>query len=222
DFRNGLRRSADPRKPNTNTMIDLARAMTDEELKAAAEYFGAMPWTPWIRVVETDLVPRTRIRGNLFLPLEEAKTEPLGERIIEMPENEEQAETYRNPRSGFVAYVPVGSLKKGEDLVTTGGMRIVDDKIVQGKTTACGTCHGLDLMAVADVPPIAGRSPSYMVRQLWDMQQGTRNGASAQLMKIVVANLTEDDLVAIAAYVASRQPQPAAPAKQIVRLQPTS
>ncbi|PYR38886.1 MAG: hypothetical protein DMF89_00320 [Acidobacteria bacterium] len=215
DFRNGLRRSADPRKPNTNTMIDLARAMTDEELKAAAEYFGAMPWTPWIRVVETDLVPRTRIRGNLFLPLEEAKTEPLGERIIEMPENEEQAETYRNPRSGFVAYVPVGSLKKGEDLVTTGGMRIVDDKIVQGKTTACGTCHGLDLMGVADVPPIAGRSPSYIARQLFDMQRKTRNGASAQLMKLVIANLTPEDMLAIAAYVSSRVPPPsAAPARQ--------
>ena len=94
--------------------------------------------------------------------------------------------------------------------MTTGGMRIVGNKIVQGKTTACGTCHGLDLMGVADVPPIAGRSPSYMVRQMWDMQQGTRNGASAQLMKLVVANLTEDDMVAIAAYVSSRVPSAAA------------
>jgi len=215
DFRNGLRRSADPRKPNTNTMIDLAKAMTDEEIKAAAEYFGSMSWTPWIRVVETDLVPKTRIRGNLFLPLEESRTEPIEARIIEMPENEEQAETLRNPRSGFVAYVPVGSVKKGEDLVTTGGMRIVDDKIVQGKTTACGTCHGLDLMGVADVPPIAGRSPSYLARQLFDMQRKTRNGASAQLMKLVIANLTPDDLLAIAAYVSSRVPPPiAAPASQ--------
>ena len=106
--------------------------------------------------------------------------------------------------------MPVGSIKKGKDLVTTGGMKIVGNKIVQGKTTACGTCHGLDLMGVADVPPIAGRSPSYMVRQMWDMQQGTRNGASAQLMKLVVANLTEDDMVAIAAYVTSRLPPGAA------------
>ena len=56
-------------------------------------------------------------------------------------------------------------------------------------------------MGVADVPPIAGRSPSYIVRQIWDIQQGTRNGASAQLMKLVVANLNEEDLVSIAAYV---------------------
>jgi cytochrome c553 len=49
-----------------------------------------------------------------------------------------------------------------------------------------------------------------MVRQMWDMQQGTRNGSQAQLMKLVVANLTEDDMVSIAAYVASLVP-PAAP-----------
>jgi cytochrome c553 len=87
-------------------------------------------------------------------------------------------------------------------------MRIVDDKIVQGKTTACTTCHGLDLMGVADVPPIAGRSPSYIVRQLFDMQRKTRNGASAELMKLVIANLTSDDMTAIAAYVSSRFPPP--------------
>ena len=80
-----------------------------------------------------------------------------------MPVDMEQAETLRNPRSGFVAYVPPGSIEKGRDLVTTGGMRIVGNQIVQGKTTPCVTCHGLDLMGVADVPPIAGRSPSYLV-----------------------------------------------------------
>jgi cytochrome c553 len=59
-------------------------------------------------------------------------------------------------------------------------------------------------MGVADVPPIAGRSPSYIVRQMWDIQQGTRNGAAVQLMKMAIARLTPDDLAAVAAYVASR------------------
>jgi cytochrome c553 len=206
DFRNGLRRTADPRKPNTNTMIDLAKAMTDDEVAAAAQYFSAIKWAPWIRVVETEMVPKTRISGNLFLPTERVKSEPIAGRIIEVPEDEAQAETLRNPHSGFVAYVPVGSIEKGRDLVTTGGMKVVGNTIVPGKTTPCLTCHGLDLMGVADVPPIAGRSPSYIVRQIWDMQQGTRNGAAAQLMKMAIAKLTEDDLVAIAAYVSSRVP----------------
>ena len=203
DFRAGRRATIDPRKPNTPTMIMLAAAMTDEEMKAAVEYFGAMPWTPWTRVVETDLVPETKIVGNLFIALEEKRTQPIAGRIIEVPEDEEQSERVRNPHSGFVAYVPVGSLEKGRELVTTGGQKVVDGRIVAGKTIACGICHGPDLLGLADVPGIAGRSPSYLVRQLYDLQQGSRKGASAPLMQAVVANLGSEDMVAIAAYVTS-------------------
>ncbi|HWK10000.1 MAG TPA: hypothetical protein VNR64_08115 [Vicinamibacterales bacterium] len=206
DFRSGLRRSADPRKPNTNTMIDLAKAMTDDEVEEAARYFSTIAYRPWTRVVETAVVPPTRIVGNLFLPMSEERSEPIGGRIIEVPESEEQTELYRNPHVGFVAYAPPGSVEKGRDLVTTGGMRVVGNTIVQGRTTPCVTCHGLDLMGVADVPPIAGRSPSYLVRQLWDIQQGTRNGAAVQLMKMAIVNLTNEDLVSVAAYVSSRPP----------------
>ncbi len=206
DFRNGLRRSADPRKPNTVTMIDLAKAMSDEEMRSSADYFAAIKWTPWIRVVESDTVPKTRIVGNLYLAATHERVEPINGRIIEVPEDMEQAETLRNPRSGFVAYVPPGSVEKGRDLVTTGGMRVVGNQIVQGKTTPCVTCHGLDLMGVADVPPIAGRSPSYIARQMWDIQQGARNGAAVQLMRQAIANLNGEDLVAVASYVSSRVP----------------
>ncbi len=208
DFRDGLRRTADPRKPNTPTMIHLAQVATDEEIRQAAEYYASIPWAPWVRVVETALVPKTRIVGNLFLPTEAARTEPIAGRIVEVPEDEEQSETLRNPKSGFIAYVPPGSVKRGEALVITGGA-----KDPGGPTTVpCGTCHGSRLEGVADIPPIAGRSPSYLARQLWDMQQGTRNGPLTQLMKPVVAKLTTADITAIAAYVASRLPPPAASA----------
>jgi cytochrome c553 len=195
DFRNDARTSADPRKSNTPMMAGLAKAMTGEEMKAAAEYFAAIKWTPWTRVVETDRVPKTRLEGNLFRAIGLARTEPIAGRIIEVPKDEEQSESLRNPRSGFIAYVPVGSIKKGEILATTG-------------TLACTACHGPDLMGLADMPGIAGRSPSYLVRQLYDLQQGTRRGKWAPLMAPVVANLTNDDMVAIAAYVASRAPRP--------------
>ena len=209
DFRSGARHTFDPRKPNTGTMIALAKALTDEEVKAAADYFGAMKWTPWTRVIETERVPKTKIEGNLFIATSSALTEPIAGRIIEVPENEEQSERLRNPRSGFIAYVPPGSLKRGENLVTTGGVAIVDGKIVPGKTIACATCHGPALQGLADFPGIAGRSPSYLVRQLYDIQQGARNGPTAVLMKPVVANLTNDDFVAIAAYVATLSAPPA-------------
>lgn len=209
DFRSGLRVSADPRKPNTPTMQVLAKAMTDVEIQEAAEYFAAIPWTGWTRVIETDFVPKTRIHGNLFLAMERERTEPIAGRIIEVPEDEEQTELLRNPRAGFVAYVPPGSIQKGKNLVLTGGMSVVNGQIVPGKTVMCATCHGPDLMGLADVPGIAGRSPSYTVRQLYDFQRGARKGPMAPLMLPTVAQLTHDDFVAIAAYLTSLVPPPA-------------
>ena len=88
-------------------------------------------------------------------------------------------------------------------LATTGGATVVAGKIVPGTTIACTVCHGPDLKGIGDVPAIAGRSPSYLVRQLYDMQQGTRK---TDLMKAAVANLSDDDMVALAAYAASRVP----------------
>ncbi|PYU28066.1 MAG: cytochrome C-binding protein [Acidobacteria bacterium] len=195
DFKSGARKSADARKGNTNLMINFAKAMTDDEIKAAADYFGSMKWTPWIKVVETNTVPKTRIAGGMFLRLEGNEKEPLGKRIIETPENVEGTELLRDSHSGFIAYVPPGSVKKGEALVTTGG---------GGKTIACATCHGADLQGLGPVPGIAGRSPSYLVRQLYDMQQGYRHGVWTELMKPVVAKLTTDDMLSIVAYTASR------------------
>ena len=192
DFRDGKRVSADPRKPNTPTMTALAKAMTDEEMRQSAEYFAAMPWTPWIRVIEADRIPEMHLEeGNMYITVGKEPTEPLAGRIVETPEDDYQANMVRNPRSGWVAYVPVGSLAKGEKLVEAG---------------RCVTCHGTDLMGSGDFPGIAGRSPSYMMRQLWDMKRNTRNGVYTVLMKPVVANLTAGDMTAIVAYLASIPP----------------
>lgn len=196
DFRSGNRKSAEPRKANTNAMIAIAKAMTDDEIKATADYFGSMPWTPWIKVVEASTVPKTRISGGLFLTVDGNEKEPIGNRIIEVPESTELTETYRNPRSGFIAYAPPGSVKKGEALATTGG----------GKTLACASCHGADLKGLGPVPGIAGRSPSYLVRQMYDMQVGARKGVWTPLMTKVVSQLTNDDMLEIAAYTASLKP----------------
>lgn len=182
-------------------MISFAQAMTDAEIRAAAEYYAAMPWTPWIRVVETNRVPRTTISAGMFLPNPGAD-EPLGQRIIEVPEDAETVEIQRDPRTGFIAYVPAGGLKRGEELVTTGA---------GGRTVMCAACHGpefkgMTLPEVGAIPGLAGRSPSYIVRQLFDLKQGARNDKRAEFMKPVVANLSTDDMLAIAAYLASRTP----------------
>ncbi len=201
-FRNGERRSSDVRKANTPMMASYATAMTDEEIRSAAEYFGAMKWTPWIRVVETDRVPQTTISAGMFLQTETGADEALGNRIIEVPEDADLVENQRSPRVGFIAYVPLGSIKLGEALVTLGG---------GGKTVACMACHGPDfkgltLPDLGQMPGLAGRSPSYLFRQLFDIKSGMRHGRRVELMKPVVANLSSNDMLAIAAYLASRSP----------------
>jgi cytochrome c553 len=194
DFRNGDRQSSEPRKANTPTMIGIAKGMTNDEMRQAAEYFGSMKWTPWMKVVETATVPKTRLQG-MFMTLPGNEKEPIGKRIIETPVDGDATQLF-DSRSSFIVYVPVGSIKKGEELATKG----------MGKTTQCALCHGADLRGLGPVPGLAGRSPSYLGRQLYDMQQGARHGVWTDLMKPVVANLNEEDILNIAAYTASLAP----------------
>ena len=196
DFKNGTRRSSEPASLPINLMMAVAKAATEAEVKAAAEYFAALPPRPWIRVIESATVPKTHVAGWMLVASEPIELEPIGQRIIEMPEDLERTEL-RDAASGFVAYVPPGSIEKGRALVATGGA---------GTTIACALCHGPDLKGLGAVPALAGRSPSYIVRQLYDIQQGVRNGPWTALMRSVVANLSEEDMVAIAAYTASLAP----------------
>lgn len=198
DFKSGARVTSDPRKANTATMAGFARAMTDDDIQTVAKYFASIPATPWIKVLESDTVPKMRSAGGIFVPLtgSDAGMEPIGARIVETPVNVEETEALRNPRSGFIAYVPRGSVKKGEQLVTTG----------DGKVTACVACHGPDLRGLGPVPTLAGRSPSYLGRQLYDMQHGNRTGNWTPLMAPVVSKLSEEDIMNAAAYLASLQP----------------
>jgi len=196
DFKSDRRPSADTRKTNTAQMIQAAKAMTDDEVKAAAAYIASLTYTPWIRVVETETIPKMRIGGNVFFPIADAGTEPLGQRIVETPEDGDRFEL-RDPHSGFIAYVPKGSVSRGAALASSGG----------SKTLPCNVCHGPDLNGLGPVPGIAGRSPSYLVRQLWDLKSGTRKGEWSPLMQQVVAKLSLDDMVDLIAYVSSLPPR---------------
>jgi cytochrome c553 len=196
DYKNNLRKSSEPKMVPPPMMVDNAKSVTDEDVRISAEYFASLKYQPWIKVVETDTVPKTQVAGFMLVPLEAAGVEPIGQRVIEVAQDVART-TLRDSRSGFIAYVPVGSIKKGEALVTTGG---------RGKTTVCATCHGQNLKGLGDVPPLAGRSPTYTVRQLYDFQSGARAGLLSPLMKESVARLTIEDMVSIAAYTASLSP----------------
>jgi len=196
DFKSGARRSSAPERLPVQLMTSLAKAATDAEVEAAASYFAALKPRSIIRVVETDSVPKTFVAGWFLATAQPGGTEPLGQRIIEVPQDLEQFE-HRDARSRFIAYAPVGSIAKGEALARSGGA---------GKTIACGTCHGPDLKGLGPIPGIAGRSPSYVVRQLYDFKRGARAGSGSMRMKPAVKKLSTEDMISLAAYLASMAP----------------
>src|ERR1700722_4442744 len=153
EFKSGARKTSEPQLQPISTMNTAEVKASDAEVESAAQYFASLKPKPWIRVVESKSVPKPRIAGWMLVPVAAAGTEPIGHRIIEVPENTEQTEL-RNDSSGFIAYVPPGSLKKGEALVKSGG---------GSATIQCSICHGAQLAGLGNVPSLAGGSPSYIV-----------------------------------------------------------
>jgi cytochrome c553 len=196
DYKSGARKFAGPQRSPSLLMTAIAKALTEEEAKAAAAYFSSLTPKANIRVVEADTVPATQIARVFYMISKNGGTEQIGQRIVEVPVDVEQFE-HRDSRSQFVAYVPNGSIARGEALAKTGG---------SGKTTPCATCHGPDLRGVDSVPGIAGRSPSYLVRQIYDFQQHARAGSAGAPMAPVVEKLTHGDMISLAAYVSSLKP----------------
>ena len=189
DFRSGARK--DPTRMN-----GIAKATTPEQDKQAAAYFASLPRQKFNRVVEQATVPKTFLgNGRMRFVESGGATEPIGLRIITVPEDQDRARL-RDPYSGFVSYVPPGSLAKGKELVETGG----------GKTVGCEACHGQGQKGNDNIPRLAGMHPIYTVRQLHWFKDGSRNGDAAGLMKGVVEQLTDEDIVNISAYLASLEP----------------
>jgi cytochrome c553 len=180
-------------------MGPIAKATSDEDVRQAAEYFAALKPSVWVKVIESATPPKTYIatagRHRQLSP--EGGTEPIGRRILEIPADPFRTEI-RDPHSGFIAYVPPGSIAKGERLVRGGEAE---------KTVACALCHGEGLKGLGEVPRLAGLQPLYIARQLFDMQYGSSAGKAAALMKQVVARLSEDDIIAISSYLGSLPPQ---------------
>lgn len=199
DFKAGLRK--DPKEYEAalraSRMNIISAGLPDEEMRKAIEWFANLKPAVWYKVVEAKEVPKSWVNGGrMRLPLPGGGTEALGDRIITLPQDPERVEE-RDPHSGFIAYVPVGSIKKGEELVTKGG---------SGKTIACATCHGEGLKGLGDIPRVAGIHPIYVMRQLYDFQVGANSSSAAAQMKKVVEKLTPDDMLAIAAYTATLTP----------------
>jgi len=203
-FKSGARRGAVPARDPAKYMAIIAKAATPAEVRAAARYFSQLPPQARVSVVETDMVPHTHVADWLFAVDTTLPEEPIGRRIIELPQNVEQFQR-RDSHVDYTAYVPVGSVKAGESLVTTGGTATGGGTSRANVTLPCADCHGADLKGAGMVPRIIGRSPGYLVRQLYEFQAGFRSGEAVAPMTLVAKNLRLEDMLAIASYLATQR-----------------
>jgi cytochrome c553 len=191
-FKTGIRSNV-----RAGVMIAMAQVFSVDDVNAAAQYFaGLKPTAGYNKLVETATVAKSSVgAGGMRLAAPDGGTEPIGERIINLPNSDTEAKL-RDPHSGFTDYVPEGSVAKGQALAAGGN----------GKTIACTLCHGPDLRGSGEVPGITGRTATYIFRQLNDIQSGARNGVGVAFMKPAVANLTQGDMIALAAFLELRNP----------------
>jgi cytochrome c553 len=94
----------------------------------------------------------------------------------------------------YNAFVPPGSVRRGRKIARMG---------MAGRFASCASCHGEHLQGVGLIPPLAGRSPTYLLRQLVAFKTKDRAGNGAAPMQAVAAALGMSDMIAVVAYAAA-------------------
>ena len=194
DYRSGLRKCTVPAMLPQLLMARETEHATQDELDAAIDYFASLPARSMVKVVEADTVPRTRPGSWMLTAIPDGSREALGARIVELADDAARVDL-RDAAASFTAYVPRGSVQAGR-------------KLAQAGTAApgCESCHGPQLRGQGDAPPIAGRSPTFLVRQLVDFKSGARAGQMSAQMRDLVSAMSPSDLIDAAAYAASLAP----------------
>ena len=198
DFASGERSTAMPKRVPNVLKQSFIHELTEEEILEATNYFSRLKPSPDLLVVkESATAPKTVNRVTINAASEDGAMEELGDRIVEVPADVKRFDVLHDDQVPILAYVPPGSVAKGMALARAPGGNASFD---------CKVCHGADYRGIGFIPSIAGRSPSYVTRQLWEFQSGARNGAGAQAMKLVVAPLSSQDMLALSAYLATLAP----------------
>jgi cytochrome c553 len=192
-FRQGRRGTSAPR--TTQDMAQEARSVSDADLQLAADYFSQLKFVPHTRVVETATIPKMHWKYFVQVPDKGNARQPIGERIVEAPVNFDDYQ-HGSSRTTYIAYVPPGSIARGAVIAAKG----------QGTAPACDSCHGANLKGAGIIPPLAGRSPTYIVRELILFRTGKRTNSEAAPMRLEASQLSVPDMIAVAAYAASRKP----------------
>jgi cytochrome c553 len=190
-------RDGDRLDTRTGRMVQAAKLISEKDLREAAEYYSAIgpERQKWIKTVVGDDVPKGPAPfggGGFRYHAADGGTEPLPEgRVVEVAENDDLVRARDQINGGFIQYVRPEDIALGEKVANTGG---------------CATCHGTDYKGSGDVPRLAGQHSLYMIRQLKNMQTGARKDKNVAIMKPIADKLSDHDIVAVAAYLASRSP----------------
>ena len=181
----------------TGRMVQVAKTISEKDLKEAAEYYAAIgpDRQKWIKTVVSNEVPKGPAPfggGGFRYHAPEGGMEPLPVgRVVETAEDDDLVRARDQIDGGFLQYVNAEDLALGEKIAADG---------------SCGTCHGAEYKGVPDVPRLAGQHSLYLIRQLKDMQTGARKDKNVAVMKPMVAKLSDREIVAVAAYLGSKTP----------------
>ena len=192
-FHAGTRSGARPGWTPTALMIGVAVSARPADVAVAARYFSRERFVSRVRVVEAALAPSAEPAFGVWRRTG-ARTQPLGQRILTMPDNYDAFEL-RDGRATFTAFVPPGSVAAGAALAQSGGPA----------RQPCASCHGVGLAGGLG-PPLAGRFPDYVYRQLLAFRGNGRQGREAAPMRAIASRLTDPQMIALAGYAASLKP----------------
>ena len=122
DFRSGNRRSSEPRMGPPANMVEIVKAAPDPDVATAAGIFSSSHFQPWIASWKRPLCRKPRGRKHARCQRERRTASPSATRSSN---NAGGSQPHRASRRRFRIRrdVPPGSVKKGEELVTTGGGR---------------------------------------------------------------------------------------------------
>lgn len=99
--------------------------------------------------------------------------------------------------------------------LAAASVALAQDKPPAAASQVCAACHGPDGNSVAPAnPKIAGQIPEYLQKQLRDFkaQDGKKPLRESAIMNGMVANLSDADVKALAAYYAGQAQKPSAAA----------
>jgi cytochrome c553 len=197
DMQAGLRKAPDPKfGPAGNMILTITNSqLSSTDTEEAAKYYASLTYSKHTKIVETTDIPPIHTDSFVYVFDRTGLRQPLGERIVEGPEDFERFEM-RDANVGFTAYVPVGAVARGKGLAAGDGTA----------RASCESCHGPGLKGSAVAPPIAGRPLTPTFRQLYAFKTGTRSGSGAVLMKPIVAPLSTAQMIDLAAFVGSLDP----------------